>query len=565
MFHYSRWRILGILSVVLIGVLLALPNLLDPLGYRAIADRVGLKPMTLGLDLQGGSNILMEVDRKDLTDKVQLQLMGDIRASLREQKIGYAGLAKTSDGVAVSLNKPEDTAQATIALKKLQQPLDAGILSSGTAVNLFDLKQDGQQFRFAIQPAGFDAKVATALKQAIRVMALRINGLGTTESSIQQQGKDRISIQIPGLQDPERVKTLLGSTAKLTFQLLCGEQPSAANALPPPDCASMPRKEEVDVLIKQKEAERKQQGLPKINGDVLTDAEKKSLPQMWVQTSGLATVDGADLTDAQPTFDQNNTPVVSFKFNQKGALRFGKLTADNVGKPFAIVLDGIVQSFPNINEPILGGSGQISGRFSSEETGNLAITLRSGALPAKLTIVEERTVGPSLGADSIRAGIYASIAGLIFVMAFILLPYGFFGIIADFALVINLIMLVGVMSFFGFTLTLPGIAGIVLTLGMAVDSNVLIYERIREEWRHGKTPISAIETGFKAALNTVIDANVTTLIAAFILFGVGSGPVRGFAITLAVGIITTMFTAFALTRLIVALWVKRFRPKEINL
>ncbi len=558
MFHYSRWRILGILGVVLLGVLLALPNLFDPLGYRAVTDRVGLRPMTLGLDLQGGSNILMEVDRKDLTDKIQQQLMGDIRATLREQKIGYSGLAKTPDGVSVSLNKVEDGNLANVALKKLQQPLDAGLLSTGTAVNLFDLIQNGQQFKFTAQTAGLDAKTATALKQAIRVLELRINGLGTTESSIQQQGKERISIQIPGLQDPERVKTLLGSTAKLTFQLLCAEQPSAATALPPPDCAAMPLKESVDALKKSKIAKD-----PK--DDKVSDAELKSLPQMWVQTAGLSTVDGADLTDAQPTFDQNNTPVVSFKFNQKGALRFGKLTADNVGKPFAIVLDGIIQSYPNINEPILGGAGQISGRFSSEETSNLAITLRSGALPAKLSIVEERTVGPSLGADSIRAGIYASIAGLIFVMAFILLPYGFFGIIADFALVINLIMLIGVMSFFGFTLTLPGIAGIVLTLGMAVDSNVLIYERIREEWRHGKTPISAIETGFKAALNTVIDANVTTLIAAFILFGVGSGPVRGFAITLGIGIITTMFTAFALTRLIVAQWVKRKRPKEINL
>ena len=558
MFHYSRWRILGILSVVLLGVVLALPNLLDPLGYRAVADRFGLKPMTLGLDLQGGSNILMEVDRKDLTDKIQQQLMGDIRSALREQKIGYSGLSKTPDGVQVSLNKVEDAVQANLALKKLQQPLDAGILSTGTSVNLFDLKQNGPQFSFVTQLNGLDAKTAAALKQAMHVIEVRINGLGTTESTIQQQGKDRISIQIPGLQDPERVKALLGSTAKLTFQLLCAEQPSGANALPPPDCASMPLKDNVDVLKKQKLAKD-----PK--DDKLTDAELKSLPQMWVQTAGLSTVDGADLTDAQPSFDQNNSPVVTFKFNQKGALRFGKLTADNVGKPFAIVLDGIVQSYPNINEPILGGSGQISGRFSSTETSNLAITLRSGALPAKLVIVEERTVGPSLGADSIKAGVYASIAGLIFVMLFILLPYGLFGIIADIALVINLIMLVGVMSLFGFTLTLPGIAGIVLTLGMAVDSNVLIYERIREEWRHGKTPLSSIETGFKAALNTVIDANVTTLIAAFILFGVGSGPVRGFAITLGVGIITTMFTAFALTRLIVAQWVKRFRPKEINL
>ena len=241
------------------------------------------------------------------------------------------------------------------------------------------------------------------------------------------------------------------------------------------------------------------------------------------------------------------------------------MTAENVGKPFAILLDGIIQSDPVINTPILGGSGVITGHFTIEQTNDLSITLRSGALPAKLVIVEEATVGPSLGADSIRAGVYAAIAGLIFVMVFMLLPYGFFGMIADFVLIINLIMLVAVMSLFGFTLTLPGIAGIVLTLGMAVDSNVLIYERIREEWRHGKTPMSAIETGFAAALHTVMDANVTTIIAAFILFSMGTGPVRGFAITLGVGILTTMFTAFALTRLIIAFWVRRNKPKEINL
>ena len=558
MFHYSRWRVLGIWAAVVLSLVLAIPNILPSAVQEIWKDRYHLHPMTLGLDLQGGSNILMEVDRKDLTDKVQQQLMGDVRAALREQKIGYSGLGKADNGVTVTVNKPEDADKAKTALTKLLQPLDSGLLSVGQAVNLFALNQNGQQFTFAIQPGGFDAKMSAALKQAIHVIELRINGLGTTESSIQQQGKDRISIQIPGLQDPERVKQLLGSTAKLSFQLLCAEQPAAANALPPPDCAAYPRKEDVEAFLKKKQGTD-----PKAEN--LTDAELKTLPAIWVQTAGLSTVDGADLTDAQPSFDQNNTPVVSFKFNQKGAVRFGKLTADNVGKPFAIVLDGIVQSDPVINEPILGGSGQISGRFTVDQTNTLAITLRSGALPAKLTIVEEATVGPSLGADSIKAGVYASVAGLIFVMAFILLPYGFFGVIADVALIINLIMLVAVMSLFGFTLTLPGIAGIVLTLGMAVDSNVLIYERIREEWRHGKTALSAIETGFKAALNTVIDANVTTLIAAFILFGMGTGPVRGFAITLGVGILTTMFTAFALTRLIIAAWVKRYRPKEINL
>ena len=286
---------------------------------------------------------------------------------------------------------------------------------------------------------------------------------------------------------------------------------------------------------------------------------------LWVQTSSRATVDGADLTDAQPSFDQNNQSVVSFRFNQKGSLRFGKLTAENVGKPFAIILDNVVVSYPNINEPILGGSGQISGNFSTEEASNLAVVLRSGALPAKLTIVEERTVGPSLGSDSIQAGVFASIVGLIGVLLFTLLVYHLFGLFANVALIINLLMLIAIMSFFGFTLTLPGIAGIVLTMGMAVDSNVLVFERIREEWRNGRTALNAIETGFKAALATIIDANLTTLIAAIVLFGVGSGPVRGFAITLSVGIITTVFTAFTMTRLIVAWWARYARPKEVPL
>ena len=555
MFHYSRWKIISILGSVVLAIVLALPNALNSAGQEFMGSKMGIHPMTLGLDLQGGSNILMEVDRKDMIDKVQQQVMGDIRTSLREAKIGYSGIAKTEGGVAVRITKPEDLDNAKTELNKLLQPLDSGLLSAGTRVNLFTLSQVDQQFTLATSDVGLDAKIAAAIKQSLQIVERRINGLGTTEPVIQQQGKNRISVQIPGLQEPEKVKDLLGSTAKLTFQLLCAEQASGQNAVPPPDCAALPLKADVDALTKELATKNQKP----------TEQDLKALHQMWVQTSGRSTVEGGDLSDAQPGFDQNNRPVVTFRFNQKGAVRFGKLTADNVGKPFAIILDGVIMSYPSINEPILGGSGQISGNFSIDETNNLSIVLRSGALPAKLNIVEERTVGPSLGADSIKAGVYASLAGLIFVMLFILIPYGFFGIIADFALVVNLIMLVGVMSFFGFTLTLPGIAGIVLTLGMAVDSNVLIYERIREEWRNGRTPMGAIETGFTAALRTVVDANVTTLIAAFILFGVGSGPVRGFAVTLGVGIITTMFTAFTLTRLIVATWVKRYRPKEINL
>jgi protein-export membrane protein SecD len=287
---------------------------------------------------------------------------------------------------------------------------------------------------------------------------------------------------------------------------------------------------------------------------------------LWVQTSSRATVDGEDLTDAQPTFDQRtNEPVVSFRFNQKGALRFGRLTQENVSKPFAIVLDNRVVSAPVINEPILGGTGQISGRFTTQEASDLAIVLRSGALPAKLTVVEERTVGPSLGSDSIRAGVIATLIGTVGVVIFMLAGYGFFGLIANIALFANLAMLVGLLSALGATLTLPGIAGLLLTLGMAVDSNVLVFERIREEWRGGRSPVSAIETGFRAALATIVDANLTTFIAVAVLFGLGSGPVRGFAVTLGLGILTTVFTAFTLSRLIIAYWLSWSRPKTVPL
>ncbi len=556
MFHYPRWKIIAILSSVLIAALIALPNVLPTASKQYMADHLGLRPLTLGLDLQGGSNILMEVDQKDLITNLKQQLLSDIRTTLSEPKprIFYSELNKIENGVVVVLKNLDDVARAKVELNKLLQPLDSGILSSGARVNLYSLSQTDQTFNFAFNPTGFDAKIAAAVKTTLKIMENRVNGSGTTEPIIQQQGKDRIVIQLPGVQDPDRWKKLLEGTGKLSFNLLCAEQASSANAVPPPDCRAVPQKEDVEKLKASLE-----------KGVEPTDTQLKALPQMWIQTSSRASVDGADLSDAQGSFGQNNEPIVNFSFNQKGAVRFGKLTQENIDKPFAIVLDGVVQSAPVIRSAILGGTGQISGRFTIEETNTLAIVLRSGALPAKLSIVEERTVGPSLGADSIKAGLVAALTGLVLVMGFMMLPYGFFGLIANVAVLINLLMLVAIMSLFGFTLTLPGIAGIVLTLGMAVDSNVLIYERIREEWRAGRTAMGAIETGFKAALATVVDANVTTLIAAVVLFGVGSGPIRGFAVTLAVGIVTTMFTAFTMTRFFVALWVKRNRPKEINL
>ncbi len=556
MFYYSRWTIIAILSSVLIAAFIALPNILPNSGKEFMANNLGLRPMTLGLDLQGGSNILMEVDQKDLVDKLKVQLLGDVRNGLNDPKprIFYSNLVKTADGVVVEIKNADDTERAKTELNKLLQPLNAGLLSGGSQVNLYSLAQDGQKFTFAINPSGLDAKVNAAVGTTLKIMENRVNGTGTTEPVIQQQGKDRIVIQLPGLQDPEKLKGILDGVGKLTFNLLCSEQPSNANAVPPPDCKAVPQKEDVDRLkaTLAKDA-------------IITEAQIKTLPQMWIQTSSRASVDGADLSDAQSSFGENNEPIVSFSFNQKGAVRFGKLTQENIDKPFAIVLDDVVQSAPVIRSAILGGTGQISGRFTIDETNTLAIVLRSGALPAKLTIVEERTVGPSLGADSIKAGLVASLTGLVLVMVFMMLPYGFFGLIANAALLVNLLLLIAIMSLFGFTLTLPGIAGIVLTLGMAVDSNVLIYERIREEWRAGRTAMGAIETGFKAAFATVFDANVTTLIAAVVLFGVGSGPIRGFAVTLAIGILTTLFTAFTMTKFFVAMWVKINRPKEINL
>jgi protein-export membrane protein SecD len=555
MFHYSRWKIIGIVSSVLISLFIALPNILPQNAQTYMAEKMGLHPLTLGLDLQGGSDILMQVDHKDMIDKLEQQLTGDIRASLREAKIGYSGISKTDSGVTVRITKPEDLDKAKTELTKLVQPVTGGLFGSGNQINLYKLDQSEQQYNFTIDNAGLDEKIAAAIRQSLKIVESRINGTGTTEPVIQQQGKDRISVEVPGLQDPTKIKALLGSTAKLTFQLLCAEQPGSAAQVAPPDCKALPSKADVDRLTEVKKAK----------GEAVTEEDLKTLPQTWVQTSGRATVDGGDLSDAQSAFGQDNSPVVTFKFNQKGAVRFGKLTAENIDKPFAIILDDVIMSAPVIRSAILGGSGEISGRFSLDETNNLAIVLRSGALPAKLNIIEEQTVGPSLGADSIRAGLIASLVGLVAVMLFMLLPYGLFGVIADIAVLINLLMLIAVMSLFGFTLTLPGIAGIVLTLGMAVDSNVLIYERIREEWRNGRSAMGAIETGFKAAFATVFDANITTLIAAVVLFGVGSGPIRGFAVTLAVGIATTLFTAFLLTKFMVAMWVRWQRPKEINL
>jgi preprotein translocase subunit SecD len=380
----------------------------------------------------------------------------------------------------------------------------------------------------------------SAVQQSIEIIRRRIDETGVREPTIQRQGDDRIIVQLPGIDDPERVKDLLGQTAKMSFHLvdiqnsveeaLAGRVPPGSMLLPMIEGASGPGNLNA-ILVKKRVA-----------------------------------VSGENLVDAQPSFDgRDNQPVVSFRFDTLGAKKFGKITTDNVRRPFAIVLDGQVLSAPVIQEPILGGAGQISGNFSVQNTQDLSLLLRAGALPAPLTILEERTVGPGLGADSIAAGEIACLVGLIAVIIFMAIAYGRFGIYADFALMANIFLILGMLSMLQATLTLPGIAGIVLTIGMAVDANVLIFERIREEVRLGRNPIAAVDAGYSRALTTIIDSNLTTLIAAILLFSFGSGPIKGFSVTLAIGIVTSMFTAIMLTRLFVVTWLRAKRPDTLPL
>ncbi|HHN67065.1 MAG TPA: protein translocase subunit SecD [Thermopetrobacter sp.] len=536
MFRITWFKVLSIFGVVLLGLLFALPNALPPQVRDALPDFLPKRTVVLGLDLQGGSHLLWEVDRKELTKTLTTQLRGDVRQSLwQENKIRHRLQVRKDGAVIVTITDPAKVEKAAEVLRKLARPVDVGFFATGVQRAEIDVERDGNRFILKFSETGLNARIRRAVEQAIEVIRRRLDELGMTEATIQQQGPERIIVQAPGMRDPSRLKKAIGQTARLTFQLLCDAQPQpgVTSQRPPAGCAAYPDTNNPNTVY-------------------------------WVKTARRATVEGADLVDAQPAFDgQTGEPIVTFRFNQKGALRFGRLTQANVGKPFAIILDNKVVSAPVIQSPILGGTGQISGRFSVEETKLLAVILRSGALPAKLTIVEERSVGPSLGSDSIRAGVTAAIVGLIAVLLFMLVTYGWFGIIADLALLANLGMLIGLLSLFGATLTLPGIAGIVLTLGMAVDSNVLVFERVREEARRGRSVLNALETGFSRAFATILDANITTLIAAVVLYGLGSGPVRGFAVTLGVGIVTTVFTAYTLTRLLVALWVRARRPRAL--
>src|SRR5258706_7903470 len=531
MLYFTRWKALAIILTALVVCLCAVPNFF-PESTVKTWPKWAQRHLVLGLDLQGGSHILLEVDANSVKKDKLDQVRDDARRALRDAKIGYTGLAARNDAVEVRISKDTDLATALTKLRELSQPL-GGLVGSSGQRSLEVSDAGGGLIRITVPQAAVTERVRQAVEQSIQIVERRVNELGTVEPLIQRQGTDRILVQVPGLQDPTRLKELLGKTAKLDFRMV--------DLTVPPDQA--------------------QQGRVPADSEVLMSSTAPKVPYVIKRQ---VLVSGGDLTDAQPGFDQRSgEPIVSFRFNTSGSRKFAQATSENVGQPFAIVLDNEVISAPVIREPITGGSRQISGSFTVQQANDLPILLRAGALPAPPTVIEERTVGPGLGQDSIDKGELAAYVGSILVIVFMLPTYRLVRRFAHVAAAINVAMIFGGLSLLNATLTLPGIAGIVLTVGIAVDSNVLIYERIREELRGGRNAISAIDAGFKRALSTILDSNITTFIAAAVLFYIGTRPVRGFAVTLGIGIITTGFTAVTLTRLIVAAWVRWKRPHTV--
>ncbi len=520
MIYFAKWKIAFVLAVCGLGFIFSTPNFLNKEIAEGLPSWLPYKQVSLGLDLQGGSHLLLEVDFDSVIKEQLESLIDTMRVELRKGKVRYTGLGVEGQTAKVTIRKIEQLEAARLALDGLEPGTEAEVINNTIRISFTD-------------QALIERRTA-ALTQSLEIIRRRIDETGVREPTIQRQGEERILLQVPGVEDPERLKKLIGKTAKMTFHLVhpqsggqdLGRTPPGARWLPHADDGSGQKR---SMLIRKR-----------------------------------VMVSGEDLVDAQPSTDgQTGEPVVAFRFNARGGKKFGDVTSKNVNRPFAIVLDGTVISAPKILEPILGGSGQISGNFTFRGATDLALLLRAGALPAPLTILEERTVGPGLGQDSIDAGKIASMIGMLLVIVFMGAAYGLFGLMADVALMVNMFLILGALSILQATLTLPGIAGIVLTIGMAVDANVLIFERIREEVRQGRTPISAIDAGYGRALTTIIDANVTTLIAAILLYIFGSGPIRGFAVTLAIGIVTSMFTAIMLTRLFVVTWLRRNRPTEL--
>src|SRR3954471_11689155 len=524
MLHFSKAKIWMIAAVCALGVLFSLPNFISP---GTLPSWVPQHRINLGLDLQGGSYLLLEVDMDTVIRERLEGALDTTRTALRTANIRYTDLAVRDRAVTFTLN---DASQSEAARAALGDLLGANVNQTQRD---FSFSNDGPRVQVALTERGITDRAARAVEQSIEIVRRRIDETGVNEPVIARQGSNRILVQLPGVTDPDRIKRLLGQTAKMTFHLLGDETVARGSAAPPGT-----------------------QRLPSI--------DPASRGQQYLVRKKIE-VDGASLLDARPGADQHSgTWVVNFEFDSAGARRFAEITKQNVGRPFAIVLDGKVISAPVIREPITGGRGQISGNFTTQSANDLAVLLRAGALPAPLTIVEERTIGPDLGADSIRAGIIACLVGFVLVVSYMIMSYGLFGVYANIALIFNLFLTVAALSLLNATLTLPGIAGILLTLGMSVDANILINERIREESRKGRSAFAAMEAGFTRAFATIIDANLTTLIKMLLLYAVGTGTIRGFAVTISLGIITSMFTATVVTRLLMVTWLKKHRPKVLS-
>jgi preprotein translocase subunit SecD len=555
MLQISLWKRVLIWGLCALGVIMAMPNAfysrveghndavaaIEEAGGTATPEQAAARAawpdflpsglVNLGLDLRGGAHLLAEVELADVYASRMDSLWPEVRDALRDER-GTVGTIRRQpsppDALRVRISEPGGIARAVEVVQGLSRPI---VSLTGLGSNDLAVTAEGDEIVVRLTEEEERATDDRTMQQSIEIVRRRVDEAGTREPTIQRQGENRILIQVPGIGSAAELKALIGTTARLTFHPVISRSESAEPPASADRTLVLPSLDEAGVYY-------------------------------VLEPSPVVT--GEELTNAQPSFDQNGRPAVSFTFDASGARKFGDYTAENVGSPFAIVLDEEVISAPRINEHIPGGSGIITGNFSVEESTRLAVLLRAGALPAELTFLEERTVGPELGADSIEAGRIAAVVSMVAVVVFMIASYGLFGVLASLALALNMALIVGILSAIGSTLTLPGIAGIVLTIGMAVDANVLVFERIKEELKTARGPARAIELGYERALTAIIDANVTTFLVAVILYLLGAGPVRGFAITLGIGIITSVFTAFYITRLFIAVWFARKRPRTIT-
>lgn len=527
MLYFARWKVAAILGVLAVGALLVLPNLLPRSSLPSWARQI-----SLGLDLRGGSYLLLEVDTAAVVRERLEGLADAARTRLRGANIGYVNLAADPANRRLSFRArdPAQAGAAAAAIRELADPVPLGAGASAPDIEVA-AAPDGT-VTATVSEAGLRAKAASAVEQSLEIVRRRVDETGVAEAVVARQGTNRVLVQLPGVGDPERIKALLGRTARMTFHLLDEAADPRSGAAPPPGVVFLP-------------------------GERAGAAERYAVRRR-------VEVDGANLTNARAGQNAQTAEwVVNFTFDSIGTRRFAEITRANVGRPFAVVLDERVITAPVIREPITGGQGQISGSFTAASANDLAVLLRAGALPAPLTVVEERTVGPELGEDAIRAGVWSLAAGTLFVFLYMGFAYGLFGWFANLALAVNILLVLSALSLLGATLTLPGIAGLVLTLGTAVDANILINERIREEAKAGRPPATALELGFTKASGTILDSNLTNLIAMACLYAVGSGPVRGFAVTVAIGTLVQMWTATTLVRLMIAAWFRARRPRAL--